>query len=118
MTADAIAGPWSEPVSIGVGHIDPGHVVDDQGRRFVHLSGGHAVQMSPDGQEAVTRPEKVYDGWPIPQDWTIECFCLESPKFTRRGGWHYLTSAQGGTSGPATSHMIVSVRSRHPLGPR
>ena len=46
MTVDAIAGPSSEPVSIGVGHIDPGHVVDDQGRRFVHLSGGHAVPMT------------------------------------------------------------------------
>ncbi|MCU0981555.1 MAG: family 43 glycosylhydrolase, partial [Pirellulaceae bacterium] len=51
------------------------------------------------------------------RDWTIECFCLESPKLTRRGGWYYLTSAQGGTSGPATSHMVVSARSKSPLGP-
>jgi xylan 1,4-beta-xylosidase len=28
-----------------------------------------------------------------------------------------LTSAQGGTSGPATSHMVVSARSKGPLGP-
>ncbi len=117
VTADRIAGPWSDPVSIGVGRIDPGHVADDAGRRYVHLSGGHAVEVSADGTKAVTRARRVYDGWPIPRDWTIECFCLESPKLTRRGGWYYLTSAQGGTSGPATSHMVVSARSRNPLGP-
>ena len=117
VTADAISGPWSKPVSIGVGHIDPGHIVDDDGRRYVHLSGGHAVEMSPDGRNAVTKPKRVYDGWPIPRDWTIECFCLESPKLTKLGEWYYLTSAQGGTSGPATSHMVVSARSKGPLGP-
>ena len=117
VTAKTIAGPWSQPVSIGVGHIDPGHVVGDDGRRYIHLSGGHAVEMSADGLKAATRPQRVYDGWPIPRDWTIECFCLESPKLTRRDGWYYLTSAQGGTSGPTTSHMVVSARSRQPLGP-
>lgn len=117
VTAEAISGPWSKPVSIGVGHIDPGHVVGDDGRRYVHLSGGHAVALSADGLKAVGQPSRVYEGWPIPRDWTIECFCLESPKLLRRGGWYYLTSAQGGTSGPATSHMVVSARSPHPLGP-
>lgn len=117
VTAEAISGPWSKPVSIGVGHIDPGHVVGDDGRRYIHLSGGHAVALSADGLKAVGQPSRVYEGWPIPRDWTIECFCPESPKLLRRGGWYYLTSAQGGTSGPATSHMLVSARSRHPLGP-
>jgi beta-xylosidase len=117
VTAEKIAGPWSKPVSIGVGRIDPGHVADDEGRRYVHLSAGYAAEVSADGLKAVTPPTKVYDGWPIPRDWTIECFCLESPKLTRRGQWYYLTSAQGGTSGPATSHMVVSARSKGPLGP-
>ena len=117
VTADQITGPWSKPVSIGVGKIDPGHIADDEGRRYVHLSGGNAVEVSPDGLKAITPARKIYDGWPIPRDWTIECFCLESPKLTRRGGWYYLTSAQGGTSGPATSHMVVSARSKGPLGP-
>ena len=117
VTAEKITGPWSKPVSIGVGKIDPGHIADDEGRRYVHLSGGHAVEVSPNGLKAITPAKKIYDGWPIPRDWTIECFCLESPKLTRRGGWYYLTSAQGGTSGPATSHMVVSARSKSPLGP-
>ncbi|MCH5376158.1 MAG: family 43 glycosylhydrolase, partial [Planctomycetes bacterium] len=117
VTADQIAGPWSKPVSIGVGKIDPGHIADDRGRRYVHLSGGHAVEVSADGLQAITPASKVYEGWSIPRDWTIECFCLESPKLTKCGQWYYLTSAEGGTSGPATSHMVVSARSKGPLGP-
>ena len=30
---------------------------------------------------------------------------------------YYLTYADGGTAGPATSHMIMAARSRHPMGP-
>ena len=117
VTANSALGPWSEPRSLNVGHIDPGHVVGPDGKRYLHLSGGCAVALSPDGLQAVGKPQRIYEGWPIPPDWAIECFCLESPKLTRRGGWYYLTSAQGGTAGPATSHMVVSARSRHPLGP-
>lgn len=117
VTADAPRGPWAKPNSIGVGHIDPGHVVGDDGKRYVHLSGGQAVEMAANGLQALTAPVRVYEGWPIPQDWAVECFCLESPKLTKRGGWYYLTSAEGGTAGVSTSHMVVSARSRNPLGP-
>jgi xylan 1,4-beta-xylosidase len=117
VTADSPRGPWSAPQSIGTGHIDPGHVAGDDGKRYVHLSGGHAVEMSDDGLRAITAPKKVYEGWPIPRDWAVECFCLESPKLTKRGGWYYLTSAEGGTAGVSTSHMVVSARSQGPLGP-
>ena len=117
VTADSPRGPWSQPVSLGVGHIDPGHIADESGKRYVHLSGGNAVEVSADGLKAITPPQVVYTGWPIPDDWAIECFCLESPKLLKREGWYYLTSAQGGTAGPATSHMVVSARSRSPLGP-
>ncbi|MDZ7721324.1 MAG: family 43 glycosylhydrolase [candidate division KSB1 bacterium] len=49
--------------------------------------------------------------------WTIECFCLEGPKLIKRGEYYYLTVAEGGTSGPPTGHMVISARSRSPLGP-
>ncbi len=117
VTAKAIEGPWSKPVSLGITGIDPGHVVGPDGQRYVHLSGGKAVKLSTDGSRTLAKPKKVYDGWPIPRDWTIEGFYLESPKLMQRGGWYYLTSAQGGTAGPSTSHMIVSARSKGPLGP-
>lgn len=117
VTADSPTGPWSAPQPIGAGHIDPGHVVGDDGKRYIHLSGGRVVEMSADGLRATTAPKQVYEGWPIPEDWAIECVCLESPKLLKRGGWYYLTSAQGGTAGPSVSHMVISARSRTPVGP-
>ena len=59
----------------------------------------------------------VYSGWKIPREWTIECFCMESPKLVKHGDYYYLTVAEGGTAGPATSHMVISARSKTPLGP-
>jgi beta-xylosidase len=47
----------------------------------------------------------------------MECTCLEAPKLLQRNGYYYLTVAEGGTAGPATSHSVVSARSRHADGP-
>ena len=118
VTADHIEGPWSEAKSIGVsGQIDPGHVVDTDGKRYLHFWEGLVVELSDDGLHAASQPKKVMDGWPIPKDWAIECFCLESPKLTHLNDWYYLTAAQGGTVGPSTSHMATSFRSKTALGP-
>ena len=118
-SADDIRGPWSHPVQVeNCPGIDPGHVVDvETGQRYLHVSGGNAARLSKDGRRLEDEVKKVYSGWPIPSDWDVECPCLESPKLVFRGGWYYLTSAQGGTAGPATSHMVVSARSRSPVGP-
>lgn len=110
-------GPWSEPVPIDVKAIDPGHIATPEGERFVYFNGGLFAPLADDGLSITGRVEKRYSGWPYPIEWDAECFCLESPKLTRRDGWYYLTSAQGGTAGPATSHMVVTARSRSPEGP-
>jgi xylan 1,4-beta-xylosidase len=117
VSADSPKGPWSPAQPIGAKRIDPGHVEGPDGKRYIHLSGGNMVELSADGLRATTAPKQVYEGWPIPQDWPIECFCLESPKLLLRNGWYYMTSAQGGTLGPSTSHMVVAARSRTPVGP-
>lgn len=117
VTATNIAGPWSKPVDLKVGEIDPGHVVAPDGTRYLHLSSGKAAELTPDGLAIASGVRRVYDGWPIPSDWSIEGFCLEGPKLFRRGDYYYLLSAQGGTAGPATSHMVVAARSNGPLGP-
>ncbi len=116
-TAPSPAGPWSEPVDLGVRGIDPGHIAAPDGRRYLHLNAGRAVELAPDGLSVIGEVAKVYDGWEYPADWVTECFCLESPKLLLRRGYYYLTSALGGTAGPSTSHMVVSARSRSPLGP-
>lgn len=117
ITAPSPEGPWSEPTDVGVSGIDPGHIATPDGKRYLHVDAGYMVELSPDGLKAVTPKKKVYDGWQYPEDWIVECFCLESPKLTYRDGWYYLTVAQGGTAGPPTGHMIASSRSRTPYGP-
>ena len=115
--ADRIEGPWSDPIDLKIGNIDPGHVADDKGNRFLYFSDGSYVPLDRDGLKVTGCPKHVYDGWQIPKDWEIECFCLEGPKLMKHGDYYYLTVAEGGTAGPATSHMVISARSKSPLGP-
>jgi xylan 1,4-beta-xylosidase len=116
--ADSMAGPWSEPVDLKIGGlIDPGHVVGEDGHRYLFLSGIHRVRLTDDGLATDGSVEKAYDGWHYPDDWVTEGYSLEGPKLFRRGRWFYLVSAVGGTSGPATGHMVIVARSASVLGP-
>jgi len=116
--ADDPAGPWSDPIDIGVyGLFDPGHVVDTQGNRYLYFNKGIMVQLTPDGLGTVGDIRQVYDGWDYPEHWAVECHCLEAPKLTYRDGYYYMASAEGGTSGPSTAHMAVVARSRSVDGP-
>jgi xylan 1,4-beta-xylosidase len=116
--ADSMAGPWSDPIDMHVdGEIDPGHVVGEDGKRYLFLSGGKRMLLTDDGLAGAGPMETVYKGWPIPEDYVIEGMSLEGPKLLRKDGWFYLFSAQGGTAGPPTSHMVVVARSRSIHGP-
>jgi beta-xylosidase len=115
--ADNIKGPWSKPVDLKVQGIDPGHVADEQGNRYLYLNEGEVIQLTADGLATTGQKKKVYEGWAYPKSWVTECMCLESPKLNYHNGYYYLTSAQGGTAGPATSHMAVAARSKNILGP-
>jgi beta-xylosidase len=116
--ADRIGGPWSEPVDLNLpSHIDPGHAVGEDGSRWLFLSGGDRIRLSPDGLSTVGAVEHVYDPWRYPDDWEVEGFSPEGPKITRRGDWFYLITAVGGTAGPPTGHMVIAARSRSINGP-
>lgn len=115
--ADDIKGPWSKPVDLKVRGIDPGHIADENGNRYLYVNEGEVVRLARDGLATVGEKEKVYDGWVYPKGWKTECMCLESPKLNYRDGYYYMTSAQGGTAGPATSHMVVAARSKNIMGP-
>ena len=117
VTADRIEGPWSAPVKLAVGGIDPGHVVAEDGQRYLYTNNGFVTPLTPDGLASAGRPQKVYDGWEFPAEWETEGMWLESPKLLKRGDWYYLVSAEGGTAGPPTSHMVVVARSKSALGP-
>ncbi|WP_308991042.1 family 43 glycosylhydrolase [Mariniflexile litorale] len=116
--ADSPKGPWSEPVDLKLnGYIDPGHLLDDKGNRYLYLSKGYIVKLTADGLAIAEAPVSNYEGWQFPKEWITECFCLESPKSTVKDGYYYMTTAEGGTAGPATAHMAVSARSKSPYGP-
>jgi len=109
-------GPWSEPIDLHVEAIDPAHVAIN-GRRYLHFNNGYMLELAADGLSVKEPARKVFEPWPIPKSFRIECECLEAPKIFRRGEYFYLTVAEGGTAGPATSHMVVSARSKNPDGP-
>lgn len=117
VTAKSIEGPWSDPIDLKIGSIDPGHVVDADGKRYLYFSGGGYAPLSDDGLSILGNMKYTYSGWPIPKEWSIECNCQEGPKLIKHGDYYYITIAQGGTAGPATSHMAVSARSKTPFGP-
>jgi xylan 1,4-beta-xylosidase len=116
--APSMQGPWSEPVALDIsGYIDPGHVVGEDGRRYLFLSGVSRVRLRDDGLATDGPVEHVYDGWKYPDEWIAEAYALEGPKLLRRGDWYYLISAVGGTAGPPTGHMVIVARSRSVNGP-
>jgi len=116
--ADDVKGPWSAPVDLKIpAHIDPGHIVGEDGARYLFLSGGDYVKLTGDGLATAGDIEHAYDGWTYPESWDVESFSQEGPKMLRRGAWFYMTLAEGGTAGPPTSHLVVSARSRSIHGP-
>lgn len=116
--APHIEGPWSDPIDLGLpDHIDPGHAVGPDGRRWLFLSGGDRVPLNPDGLATAGPVEHVYDPWRYPEEWVVETFAPEGPKITRRGDYYYMILAVGGTAGPPTGHMVVMARSRSIDGP-
>jgi xylan 1,4-beta-xylosidase len=117
VTSTRIEGTWSEPVNLKLGYIDPGHLATPDGRRFLYLSDGRMTELAPDGLSTKGELQRVYDGWPIPEEWRIEGICLEGPKMLAKDGFYYMITAEGGTAGPATSHMVIVARSRDPYGP-
>ena len=118
ITAPSISGPWSKPIDLKVGGIDPGHITDVKtGERYLFLSGGRMVKLKQDGLSVATSERVVYEGWKIPTEWDVEGFALEGPKLIYKDGYYYSTWAEGGTHGPATSHMAVVARAKKLEGP-
>lgn len=116
--ASSPEGPWSDPIDLKIGNIDPCHVVGEDGSRWLFMSAGKRVRLTDDGLAIVSGTEEVvYKGWEYPEDWVTEGFCLEGPKIKKLGEYYYYLNAEGGTAGPPTSHMITVARSKSLNGP-
>lgn len=118
LIADDPKGPWSKPININVkAKIDPGHLTAEDGKRYLYFNKGTVYELDETGTKTIGEPKQVYEGWEYPEEWIVECFCLEGPKMFFKDGYYYMVTAEGGTTGPATSHMTVVARSKSPLGP-
>ena len=118
-TSDPEKG-WSDPIDLKTLRpwgIDPGVLVGPNGDKYLYIEDGIAAPLEKDGKSLSGPLRKVYDGWPIPEDWVVECFCLEGPKLVMKDEYYYMMSTQGGTTGPTTSHMGVIARAKDPMGP-
>jgi xylan 1,4-beta-xylosidase len=116
--ADDINGPWSDPIDLNIqGCIDPGHIVGEDGKRYLFVNGIRKIRLRDDGLATDGDIENAYSPWRYPDNWIVENFAPEGPKLLRRGEWFYLVTAVGGTAGPVTGHMVIAARSRSIHGP-
>ncbi|KOY16377.1 glycoside hydrolase family 43 protein [Paenibacillus xylanivorans] len=113
VTATNPAGPWSDPIRIPYGGIDPSLFFDDDGKVYVTAQQGadynsHAIQYEIDitTGEALSEPQVVWHGDGGP--WT------EGPHLYKINGLYYMMSASGGT---AKEHREIIGRSDRPYGP-
>ncbi|XEC92631.1 glycoside hydrolase family 43 protein [Paenibacillus tarimensis] len=113
VTAQHPEGPWSDPVTLPYGGIDPSLMFDDDGRVFVTVQSGqdlqsHIIQyeIDPVSGKVLTEPRRIWEG--DGGVWT------EGPHLYKINGMYYLLSACGGTG---RDHRAIIGRSAHPYGP-
>ncbi|WP_258881348.1 glycoside hydrolase family 43 protein [Paenibacillus sp. sptzw28] len=114
VSAEDPGGPWSDPIRIPYGGIDPSLMFDDtDGTVYVTVQQGadknsHIIQYEIDIStgEALTEPVVIFrgDGGP----W------VEGPHLYRIHGMYYLIAASGGTG---RYHREIAARSDKPYGP-
>jgi xylan 1,4-beta-xylosidase len=117
VTATDPAGEWSDPIWIrGQGGIDPSLFFDDDGKVYLHSTGGAPGQPGESGihqstidlatGELTSEPRLVWRGtggrYP------------EGPHMYKVGGRYYLMISEGGTE---YGHMVTIARSDRPTGP-
>lgn len=118
VTADAITGPWSDPIYVNSSGFDPTLFHDDDGtkwfanmlwdhRRRPHTFEGIILQQWDERTGKLVGPRKnVYTG--------TELGLVEGPHLYKRKGWYYLLTAEGGTG---YDHAVTLARSRDIWGP-
>jgi len=109
VTADDPAGPWSEPVFIDVGGIDPDLAWDADGNCWLHCSRAvdiARVRIDDTTGAVLDGPEAAWSGTGLQYP--------ESPHLIERDGTWYLLIAEGGTH---AGHAVSVARGPSPVGP-
>ena len=124
VTAKDPAGPWSDPIWLGVSGIDPSLFFDDDGSAWVVHNDVPDGKLRYDGHRAIwlqrfdfARRERIgkrillVDGGADP---ATNPEHVEGPHIFKHDGWYYLTAAEGGTG---EQHAQMVWRSRKLAGP-
>ena len=124
VTAPSIEGPWSDPIYVNSSGFDPSLFHDDDGRKwFVNMiwnhrnpAGAHLKhpaffgillqEWDPASGRLIGSAKNIFTGSPLG--------LVEGPHLFKRGGWYYLTTAEGGTG---YDHAVTMARSRVIEGP-
>ena len=112
VTARDPAGPWSEPVRLEQGGIDPSLFFDDDGRVYLATGGGECPTRICQSEIDIKTGKRLSD---IRGLWNgTGGSSPEGPHLYKRGGYYYLLIAEGGTE---YGHMVTVARARSPWGP-
>ena len=106
VTATDPAGPWSDPIWIDVGGIDPDLFFDDDGKVYTIGSTFNLYQIDPKTGELLTEGRKVWA--------STGGRYAEGPHLYKKDGWYYLMAAEGGTE---QAHSETIARSNNIWGP-
>jgi len=113
VTASNPSGPWSDPIVLPYGNIDPSFMFDDNGKVYVTVQQGsdydsHIIQyeIDPSNGKALCEPVVIFRGDEGP--W------VEGPHLYKINGAYYLIAASGGTG---RQHREIAARSSQPCGP-
>ena len=108
VTATDPAGPWSEPIWLEQGGIDPSFYFEDGKCYFVSNPDGQITlcEIDPATGRQLTASKAIWGG-------TGGRF-PEGPHIYRKDGWYYLLISEGGTE---LAHGLTIARSRRIYGP-
>ncbi|CAN7349009.1 glycoside hydrolase family 43 protein [Pseudoduganella sp. LjRoot289] len=124
MTAANPAGPWSDPKPLKFNGIDPSIFWDTDGKAYIvnndapnetpRYEGHRAIwvqEFDPKTLAMTGERTQIVNGG---VDLAAKPIWIEGPHLLRRGGYYYLSAAEGGTS---EQHSQVVFRSRSLRGP-
>jgi len=124
ITADNAEGPWSDPVWLEFGGIDPSLVFGEDGRSWIVYNDAPPGKPLYEGHRAIWLQEfdpiamKMKPGRTLlvngGLDLKAKPVWAEGPHIYRHDGWFYLMAAEGGT---ADQHSETIYRSRTIEGP-
>ncbi len=107
VTAKDPAGPWSEPIYLEQGGIDPSFLFEDGKCYFVSNPAGIVLcEIDPATGAQLTPSKHIWDG--------MGGRYPEGPHIYKIGKWYYLLISEGGTE---LAHSLTIARSRSPYGP-